>query len=262
MNWQDKARAARTLLAGVAYGGRETTISTVAGDNDINTVRRQVKTVNYLDAVKKASPDIGRDLDHQPFSSLEILARWHDFDRKAAIEAARDLVEGKLTFKSLRSAMLAAKPSKSSSIRKSDFAMMTRANVEAIGGLLGGRITALPSPKRASSLPRHLFHLVRAEAAPETVAAVLVGPYSNPKLYHKRRQDWTWRALGMAWQYDHVVLLLPSSSHLDEYRSWLADVLVETEKANREARPEQGATRLPSVRVLVVEPDDLAPHNR
>lgn len=254
MNWQDRARAARTLLAGVAYGGRETAISTVAGDNDINTVRRQVKTVNFLDAVKNTFPDLGQKLEHEPFSSLELLARWYDFDQNAAITAARDLLAGKLTFSSLRSSMLAAKPPKLSSVQKSTFATIAPATVDAIGRLLGGRVTALRAPKGAGSPPRHLFHLMRDEGSPETVAAVFVGPYTSAKLYHKRLQDWTWRALGMAWQYDHVVLLLPSPSHLDEYRSWLTDVLTISEKALRKASTKNAVIRLPSVRVLAGEP--------
>jgi hypothetical protein len=253
-DWQERARAARKLIRGVKYGNRENTLASVANGYDVNTIRREIRALDFLDVIKADFPKLGQSLDEEVLSSLEMLARWYDSDKKAAIKAARKLVAGKLNFTSLQSAMDAAKSVKASSGSNTGAAAITQLNTDAIGALLGGRLTATKAPKRTSGSPtRLLFSLEREGAASETVAAIVVGPYANAKLYHKRRGDWLWRGLGMAWQFDHVVLLLPSPHHLDEYRSWLSDALLDVETAVRTAEFGKAIVRLPSVRVLAVE---------
>jgi hypothetical protein len=252
-NWKERARAARTLARGIKYGEREKTLSAMADGNDVNTLRRAVKALDFLETVQEAFPKLGHRLDTEAFSALEILARWSDFDQTAAIEAARELAAGKLNVKSLQSAMRAARCALAPSVRKPDPSTLAQMSADAIGALLGGRIRAVKTSKDTSSSGRILLRLNRRGGAPETVEAVVIGPYTNVKLYHKRCHTWCWRGLGMAWTVDHVVLLLPSPDHLEEYRSWLSDALLNAKTAARTAKSGQTIGRLPSVQVLAVE---------
>jgi hypothetical protein len=250
-NWQERARDAREHIRGVGYGKRENALSAVANGYDINTIRREIKTLDFLDAITTDFQKLGHSLDEESFASLETLARWYESDQKAAIKAARKLVAGKLNFTSLQSAMLAAKSVGAPSVQKTRASTIARSTVVAVGALLGGHLTPSKTSKRKSGQPAGLlFDLDRGGIATETVAVVVVGPYANTKLYHKRCHAWCWRGLGMAWIYNHVVLLLPSPSHLDEYRSWLADTLLDTETAMRTAKPKKRIVRLPNVHVL------------
>ena len=65
----------------------------VAGGNDVNTVRREIFALNFLDALKDSFPDVRRQLEGVPLSIIELLARWNAFDEEAAIKAAAKVID-------------------------------------------------------------------------------------------------------------------------------------------------------------------------
>jgi hypothetical protein len=131
------------------------------------------------------------------------------------------------------------------------------ADVEAIGNLLGGEVRITESHVGTLAPPADFFPLLdRKSGQPESIAVIAVRSYHARSQYRRRMSDWLWRALAAAWIVDHVVLLLPSPSHLQEYRNALMQI-----EAMTTARAEQDAVRLPSVHVLAVEAGP-PPHNQ
>jgi hypothetical protein len=68
-----------------------------------------------------------------------------------------------------------------------------------------------------------LFSVTRSQGHPESVAVLIIGPYRNAALYSKRRHNELLRAMGMAWMFDHIVVVLPVAANLVEYKRWLAE---------------------------------------
>jgi hypothetical protein len=48
---------------------------------------------------------------------------------------------------------------------------------------------------------------------------MIVGPYTNKKMYFNRCSDWIATAHALAWLYDVVVLVLPDRDSSEIYRS-------------------------------------------
>jgi hypothetical protein len=208
--------------------------------------------LGFLEELGKRSAGLRKKLAHASLSAVEMLARIDKIDSASALQAAQELADGNHTVKSLTAALDRARlaKAKGTAVPSPD---LDPADVEAIGKLLGGKVRITESHASTLAPPADVFaRLDRESRKPESLAIITVGPYRDPVQYRRRMNEWLWRAMAGAWFVDHVVLLLPSPNHLDEYRSQLADALLEVEKplaANRGP----GAVRLPSVRVLAVE---------
>lgn len=118
--------------------------------------------------------------------------------------------------------------------------------------LLGAasRVIELPLPEPNRPTIDFLFGLRHADGQAVRVADVIVGPYRNPDTYTKRRQEEVLRALGMAWMFDHVVLLLPAAGDLAEYRHLLAEY-VDATSGHTEAI--DGHARGPKVYIILID---------
>jgi hypothetical protein len=226
-NWMTRARAARSKLKLARHGAKEAALREVAGGNDVNTVRRQIFVLNFLDALKVSSPGTRHGLVGTPFSVVELLARWHAFDKDAAITAAAKVIDGRLSFDSLSSAMKSARLKRKAGSGGESVAAH-RDEIEtpawrALRDLLGkGLSDAVVQYKDSDDPPVDFRYLLKADGRPfETVAALVVGPYQNKQLYHKRRHAWLWRAVALTLEYDHVALLLPLRKEADEYADWI-----------------------------------------
>jgi hypothetical protein len=251
-NWKHRARQARKIRRGAKHGRQQAAWSTVADGNDINTVRREVSALQYLDELGKRSAGLRKRLEKASLSAVEMLARIDKIDATAALQAAQELAGGNHTVKSLTARLVAVRPI-SKSNAKATRRSLDPVDVEAIGKLLGGKVRITESHASTLTPPADVFaRLDRESRQPEGLAIITVGPYRDPVQYRRRMNDWLWRAMAVAWIVDHVVLLLPLPNHLDEYRSRLADALLEAENSLATNRG-QGAIRLPSVHVLPVE---------
>ncbi|MCK1307634.1 hypothetical protein [Bradyrhizobium sp. 45] len=67
----------------------------------------------------------------------------------------------------------------------------------------------------------------------ERIAVLVVGPYTNRKLYAHRCADWVTNAFGLCWFYDRVVLALPDRDSMKEYgrRATIVPVVPDTAPA-------------------------------
>jgi hypothetical protein len=228
--WMERARSAMRELRNARHGQREAILSAIGDGINLNTVRREIKALTFLDELKKTDLEISRRLETSPFGAIELLARWSAFDSRGALEAAKSLAAGEHSLRSLKSAMLAAKRRYAIPTRNEFLRGIEPSIRKQIRMVLGGRLVAVATPSRRSGKPPIdlLFHLTRegARAPVQSVAAVIVGPYRNAALYSKRRHDELWRAMGMAWTFDHVIVILPAPGSVGEYQRWLADYVL------------------------------------
>jgi hypothetical protein len=256
-DWKTRAAKARSLLSTARHGDRESTLLKVAGGLDVNTLRRAITCLDYMEAFAKTSPKIAASLDTAPLSAIEVLARWHAFDSKGATAAVRELARGAHTVKSLTAEMKAARK-KSSSETIESFEVAYRSKIEraahrAVSHLFTESISVPDIQFKDSGDPPVDFRYYRTfedGRPPKTIVALIVGPYQNKKLYRKRMFDWCFRALGLAWMFDDVVLLLPQASEVRSYRDWLASVRVRAARLQFAERGRSGADRLPEIHVL------------
>jgi hypothetical protein len=227
-NWKTRAKAARSKLRGTRHGAKEAVLRDAAGGNDVNTVRREIFALNFLDALKDSFPDVRRQLEGVPLSIIELLARWNAFDEEAAIKAAAKVIDGRHNLESLSSAMKSARLKRKAGSGGESLEAAHRKKIEepawrALRDLLGeGLSNAVVQYKDSDDPPVDFRYLLKPEGRKsESVAALVVGPYQNRKLYHKRRHAWLWRAVALALEYDHVALLLPFQQEAEEYAEWI-----------------------------------------
>lgn len=253
-DWKKRAREARRKLGQAKHGEREVVLKGVAGDNDPNTVRRAIFALGYLDDLKRSNSSAWQGLQSASLSQVELLARWHAFDETGATKAAREVGQGHYTVAQLRKAMNAARVEVAAKSETLPYSERVKGEARvAIQEMLGGSISAPEVNFRESADDPPLdFRYTRMYGKPpsfETVVAIIVGPYQDRKLYRKRRHDWLYHALGLAWFYDHVVVILPEAEALGSYRSWIEDA-----KKRAERIPSSSAERTRQPRVHIIHP--------
>jgi hypothetical protein len=249
-DWKKRARDARNKLKHAKHGEREAVLRRLAGDNDPNTVRRAIFALSYLDEFKQLNPSGWEIIANSPLSLVESLARWNSFDPTGAMKAAQDVIDGRYNVADLRKAVQKARAEVAARTESLPYRDRIRSEARrAVQELLGGNISAPEIGFKDSDNPPLDFRFLRSFGRPskfETVAVIIVGPYRNTQLYRKRKFDWLYRAFGLAWFYDHVVILLPDPNEVESYREWIS-------KARRRAMlatPTEERERLPSVHVF------------
>lgn len=224
--WKERARLAMQALADAKHGQREAILSEIGGGVNLNTVRREIKVLAFFDLLERGAPGVAARLQDASFNFIEVLARWHDFDSDGAVAAARKLASGEYSLSSLQSAMRGAK-TRVRRLSAEDFHARIRPSVKKqIQRLFGSpvNVTELPLPQPNRPKIDFLFAAGSPRQA-ESVAALIVGPYANAETYSKRRQDELLRAMGMAWIFDQIVVLLPGPGKLAEYEDSLRELL-------------------------------------
>ena len=135
---------------------------------------------------------------------------------------------------------------------------------KAVQRIVGTRVSTVPINYKDTPEAPHVDYFYSAKSktprlGSQTIAVLIVGPYQNVKLYRKRRLDWILRAFGLAWYYDHVVLVLPSKIHLKDYNFSVSQYQKSVNKHmlpdnKRKKAERQGTGRYtPSVWVIDVE---------
>lgn len=245
-DWKKRAAAARQTVRLAKRGARSTALQgAVATDQNENTLRREIFALDFLDEVRKSHPALRRQLDKLSFSLVELLARWSAFDPDRAIEAAAEAVEGGYTVKTLTKAIGDARKGNAAALTAHSYREdieeeVTRVIRSALDGdVWKNELNPSEEPAdRAIDFRYCRNRSLERSGASESIAAVIVGPYSDPSLYRKRERDWLLKAFGLSFFYDHVVLLLDEG---ESYRQSLQEL-----QKHLSARYE----RVPSILVL------------
>jgi hypothetical protein len=264
-NWRDEARTAIEELQRVGHGERETEMQAIArrsGHTDTSALRRAIFASQFLDRLRTDNPSVHEILMQAPLTIVETIARWHAFDAFKALSVAREWGQGKGTVRTIAADMqkariLGFKGKTGSVYAKSFLAASQSAVVDAVSGLMKG--ATLPPPAKlvrdsASGQPIDFLFTIKSGADEKKLAVLIVGPYTNKKLYGNRCSDWITKAFGLAWTFDRVILALPEKDELGEYRRRCS--LVEG-KANERLQKLPGMPS-PKVEIVHIDVDPLA----
>jgi hypothetical protein len=221
-DWKKTAALAKAKLLTARHGAKEAALKEAGGAVDVNTVRRAVSALDFLEELKDSRPESYGILKDSSFAVVETLSRWWPFDPDAAAAAVQRWKEGSLTTRGLDEAMRKSRPplvdsAEGESLPRTfrDYAepFVRRAIEEAVGCAV--------SPIKDKG-PRHLPVDFRYQIDGERRAvAILVGPYQNHTIYRKRKHDWMLRALGLAYFSDLVFIVVPDRSVAEDYAEWI-----------------------------------------
>ena len=268
-NWKDKARAAIAELQRVGHGVRETEMQAIArsnGNRDTSALRRAIFAYQFLDRLRAENSSVHEVLMRAPLTVVEIIGRWYAFDPFKALSVANEWGRGKGTVRTIAKDMQTArnlgfKGKTGGAYAKSFLAAAEPVVVEVIGELV--KDTALLPPAklvRDSASGQSIDFLFTSTPTkgqdPVNLAALVVGPYTNRKLYAHRCSDWITKAWGLAWIYDVVVLALPEKDALEEYRRRSGLIGGKAnERLAEAAKPWPGASK---VEIVYIDVDPLA----
>jgi hypothetical protein len=186
------------------------------------TLRRALAAFKFIETIESEPFLKGLSLRKAPVAAIEHLARWHAYDGKAARRAARLLSQGKFTVASLgaaeRAARIAARPE---GIGR---ALLNDCRIR-VGPVLRAQFPDLEMDDRAGRQKKEAyvdFRLRRPGAERWTIAALIMGPYRDQRLYDSRLADWMVKALGLTHLYPRVILVVPTKIVKRRSLQWLA----------------------------------------
>ena len=221
--WTTLALTARPRLDGLRFGHREAALQAIAAESDINpqTLRRALAALKFVETLEGERFLKGLSLRAAPVAAIEHLARWHAYDRAAALRAARKLSQAEFTVAALgaaeKSARLAAQPD---DVGRS---LLNGCRLR-VGPVLRAQFNDLEmdeNPARRSDEPSVEFRFRPIGAPRWTIAAIIMGPYRNARLYETRMSDWIIRALGLRSLYERVILVVPETAIRKRCLAWL-----------------------------------------
>lgn len=236
MNWDWKKTAgeARQRLAAAKHGAREAALKEAGGSRDVNTVRRAVAALDFLDRLKETHPQSYGDLKDSPFGVVETFSRWWSISPTDAAVGLETWKNGGLTTRGLAASMRKSRPPIVEAANDESLARTFSEYVEprirhGIETVLGTKITPSENKRSAQLLPVDFRYSFKDSFRGEVqVAAIVVGPYQNQTIYRKKRHDWMLKALGLTHFFDWVFVALPSQSAVDDYTSWIERAHVES----------------------------------
>jgi hypothetical protein len=227
-NWQQEAAIAIDQLKLVGHGEREREMVSIArslsGQADASGLRRAIVAYEFLLRLKSARPTEYEALQFAPLAVVAAIGKWHSSDPAKALSVARDYGNGIGTAKSIGQAM--------SSVRKGfagktggafERAYTIAAKSSVVYELEKFLRTPVGVPAQSVKDPQtgtvvdFVFTLPEAGEARQRIAVLIVGPYTNRKLYAHRCADWVAKGFGLCWFYDRVVLALPDTNSMKEY---------------------------------------------
>lgn len=259
-DWKKTAEEARQKLASAKHGSREAALKDAGGARDINTVRRAVAALDFLDSLKVVHPEGYGVLKDSPFGVVETFARWWAADSDAATAGLVTWEKGGLTTRGLAELMRKSRPPAIEAAEGESLATSFSGYFEprirhSIEKAIDGDLTAIENKRSLHPLPvdfRYAFKdsFGRGEGK---VAVILVGPYQNQTIYRKRRHDWMLKALGLTHFFDWVFVVLTDQGAADTYHEWLERAHLELGSDPRAYSLGIPADPLSRLRILVVQ---------
>jgi hypothetical protein len=140
-----------------------------------------------------------------PVYRFSAISKWHAFDAPKALSAALDFGKGKGTAKSITAAMKAAGPQgfagKTRTALVRAYALAAKNSVAEVVAKLVGSTTTSPQqsvkdPQTGTVIDFLFTFPATGTSGPDQRIAVLVGPYTNKKLYIHRCAEWITKGLG------------------------------------------------------------------
>jgi hypothetical protein len=229
-NWRNEAQTAIEELKNSKYGDRESELRALARrfgnkSDDPSSLRRAIAAHEFLEKLRLTHPQEYHVLEAVPLSIAELIARWYAANQQQALAAARDWAQGRGTVQSIRKAMETNLPKghggKVGTARERAYrASALKQVASAVEDLTGSHIESLTERQRdgASGLKFDFLFEISSQDQRKKIAVLIVGPYTNKKMYRDRCDEWIARAFGLAWVVDRVMLVVPAAEYLEAYR--------------------------------------------
>ena len=245
-DWRAVAHAAAATLDAARPGTREAALAKAADAAGIAVPT--LRTFLHADGFLLSLPArLRATAEHLPPVVLETAARWYARDKKAAAAAIRGYARGDYTVRSFATAERAARPADDANGArvgrlKGDYRAGLRARLVRLEPVWPASLVAdppfyvaceAPDPSAKSDfMLRHDASQPRARPTNRDVvaAALIVGPYGEPRLYRARAKDWCLRALGLSALHDVVALLLPPAAAPQPFVDFM-DMLLHASRA-------------------------------
>jgi hypothetical protein len=221
--WSTLAATAKPKLEGLRFGEREAGLRRLADAEGINpqSLRRALAALRFVETLEEDRFLKKLSLRAVPMAAVEHLARWHGYDKSAALRAARLLANGEYTIASLGAAEAAAR---------------SAARTQGIGRSLVHRCRLRVGPVLQAQFKGHEIdaRVARDPDAPSvdfrfrpigsqrwTVAAIIIGPYLDRSRREIRLGDWIVKALGLGAIYRQVILVVPNATIKKDCQAWM-----------------------------------------
>lgn len=246
-----------------------------SGWKDANTVRRAIFALTYLDDLQRTHAELFEGVRLAPLSVVEALARLHRLEPLEARRAAKEWTEGRSSLEALRRAANSARPAglagSSGQFLEEEFRKRAeeavRSAVQEVTGevVSTGHVNYKDTPESPALDFLYSTTPKSSLSKSQAIAVLIVGPYQNKTLYRKRRFDWMLRAFGLAWSYDHVLLVLPDKKHLADYNRWILhyqQTVVNRQLSNSkptDIKPQSEVILGPHVHVVSIEIQNIDP---
>lgn len=244
LDWQKRASEAYARLQKTAHGRREKALQSLVkgageagnekGGNSLtraNSLRREIRAWRFLEECRKRSPWLRNALSGHPFSTIELLARWHGVDEEAAFVEAEKVARGERPPETLAEALKAArKDSKDGQTTFAERASIEEGVFSTLNGMLRGDVYRVDKQGKDAGID--FLYQQKVELPPEdvkkglpTIAAIVVGPYGTVGFYSARKNQWIHRLFSQSLLYHRTFLILTSHEPVDDYRRGIDDFL-------------------------------------
>jgi hypothetical protein len=222
-HWTQLAAVARAALAGVRFGHREVELRRLAAAFGVNpqTLRRALAALKFVETIEADRFLKKLSLRAAPVAAIEHLARWHAYDRESALRAARLLADRHYTVAALGAAERTARVA---AHRDGIGRSLLHACRLRVGPVLRAQFKDHAFDEqttRRSDEPSVDFRFRAPGAKSWTVAAIIMGPYRDQKLYETRLGDFIVRALGLGIIYPRIILVVPTAAVRKRCLVWM-----------------------------------------
>jgi hypothetical protein len=221
--WSALAAAAKPRLEGLRFGEREAGLRHIAEAEGINpqSLRRALAALRFVETIEENHFLKKLSLRTAPMAAIEHLARWHGYDRAAALRAARLLANGEHTIASLGASEAAARSAaRTQGIGRS---LVHRCRLR-VGPVLQAQFKGHEMDARAArdrDAPSVDFRFRPIGSERWTIAAIIIGPYLDRSRREIRLGDWIVKALGLGAIYQQVILVVPTAAIKKECQAWM-----------------------------------------
>ncbi|PZR82160.1 MAG: hypothetical protein DI537_37105 [Stutzerimonas stutzeri] len=193
-NWLKVADKAFFAYSQAPHGGKEAALRSEAASHGVapQTLRRLLAGRQFLDRLLSSEPGLAQALRSASFAAVEVIARWHRWDRHGAADAARQLLSEATSVRALAAAEQEARRARGETrvqrLPRDVASQIGEAIVAHASSLLDRKLgvtwashsyrTALTQPREPAMFAR----LRELGASPSGISLVLADDTSGPEL--------------------------------------------------------------------------------
>ncbi len=228
-DWESIVSRVNDHIAKARYGTKDKVLGDLSAELGISPflLRRAVAARTSIERLVASGVSIPASLRTSVVGVTDVVVRWAERDPAAAFAAFDDYSAGRITFRAMLGAEVAARPP-GGAVRQARTIDVIRAFKMACLERLQNRLKPeqrLVSITRGERLPVDAWIEFLSAENPRS-AVLVVGPYRDGKRYEADVPATALRAAGLALIGHPATLVIPYASAAKAYRSWLAEFRV------------------------------------